>query len=151
MTKNYERNPVSDKYIAPKNRLYRPKINFGRAFVFCVLCIVAAIALSGIIEYANCYFQIFSMKVSNKGQLFFSIYWKVQLFLVIISLKKIFIWLIRVYQRYASAERRLMCCFTPSCSEYAIIALNKYGVVIGIIKTVMRLLRCRPPGGIDYP
>ncbi|MGI6401706.1 MAG: membrane protein insertion efficiency factor YidD [Thermoguttaceae bacterium] len=61
------------------------------------------------------------------------------------------IWFIRVYQRYAKAETRLRCCYTPSCSEYAILALRKYGALIGGFKTVRRLLRCGPPGGIDYP
>ncbi|MBU5417691.1 membrane protein insertion efficiency factor YidD [Anaerobutyricum soehngenii] len=66
-------------------------------------------------------------------------------------MKYILIWFIRVYQRYAKSETRLRCCYTPSCSEYAILALKKYGLVIGSIKAFKRLLRCGPPGGIDYP
>ena len=47
---------------------------------------------------------------------------------------------------------RLKCVFEPSCSEYMILAVNKYGLVRGVIKGIRRLLRCHPPnGGKDYP
>lgn len=44
------------------------------------------------------------------------------------------------------------CRFIPTCSTYMIMAINKYGLIIGIIKGIKRLIRCKPPnGGIDYP
>lgn len=42
------------------------------------------------------------------------------------------------------------CRFTPTCSQYAIDALNKYGAWKGMYKTIGRLLRCRPFGGRGY-
>jgi uncharacterized protein len=44
------------------------------------------------------------------------------------------------------------CKFHPSCSQYAIDALKKYGLVRGSLKAVWRLLRCHPwsHGGVDY-
>ncbi|OWV19401.1 hypothetical protein B7982_14125 [Fibrobacter sp. UWB2] len=66
--------------------------------------------------------------------------------------KRILIGLIHVYQRYAPESRRRMCLFKPTCSEYALLALNKYGSIRGTIKTIDRLKRCK--GGkyhIDYP
>jgi hypothetical protein len=70
---------------------------------------------------------------------------------VAIFLRKILIWLITVYQATAKIETRLRCCFEPSCSEYAILAIKKYGVFKGVNKSIKRLKRCHPPGGIDYP
>ncbi len=42
------------------------------------------------------------------------------------------------------------CRFTPTCSEYALIALKKYGLFKGMWLTVKRLLRCHPWGGSGY-
>ena len=44
------------------------------------------------------------------------------------------------------------CKYHPSCSQYAIEALRKHGVVKGLIKSGWRLLRCNPwsHGGVDY-
>lgn len=46
-----------------------------------------------------------------------------------------------------------LCRFSPSCSEYAYLAIEKYGIKQGIKKSIKRLLKCHPfkPGGIDYP
>jgi len=57
-----------------------------------------------------------------------------------------------VYKATAPLDVRDACRFYPTCSTYMIMAINKYGLIIGIIKGVRRLLRCKPPnGGIDYP
>jgi putative membrane protein insertion efficiency factor len=67
-------------------------------------------------------------------------------------LRGILVFFIHIYQRYASADIRLSCLFRPTCSEYMILALEKYGVIAGLIKGINRLLRCRyPNGGEDYP
>lgn len=66
--------------------------------------------------------------------------------------KRILIGLVHVYQKYAPESRRRMCLFKPTCSEYAILALNKYGSVLGTIKTINRLKRCKGTKyRIDYP
>ena len=59
---------------------------------------------------------------------------------------------IKFYQRHASMKLRASCCYEPTCSEYAIASLYKYGFVRGLILTSKRIMRCRPPGGgIDEP
>jgi len=58
---------------------------------------------------------------------------------------------IRLYQRYADAETRLRCQQTPTCSEYAILAIDRYGAAVGTWKALGRLRRCRPPGRVDFP
>ncbi|MBR2615982.1 MAG: membrane protein insertion efficiency factor YidD [Clostridia bacterium] len=66
--------------------------------------------------------------------------------------KSAVIWLVHLYQNKASDRTRLKCMFEPSCSEYMILAVEKYGVVRGVFKGIRRLLRCHPPnGGKDYP
>jgi putative membrane protein insertion efficiency factor len=54
--------------------------------------------------------------------------------------------LIRVY-RAATANRLPACRFTPSCSEYATEALQRFGVGRGLALALRRLARCRPGGG----
>lgn len=65
---------------------------------------------------------------------------------------KVVIALIRLYQSKASARLRCCCLYEPSCSNYMILAVQKYGVFVGISKGVHRLFNCHPPfGGTDYP
>lgn len=69
-------------------------------------------------------------------------------------MKKIAIRLIELYRKYLSPlKRHPTCRFIPTCSEYAIMAIEKYGVLKGIVKSVWRILRCNPlsKGGIDLP
>ena len=60
---------------------------------------------------------------------------------------------VRLYQHYAPEQIRRRCVFKPTCSEYAILAVLRYGVVLGGIKTFVRLYRrCRGTiYRIDYP
>ena len=67
-------------------------------------------------------------------------------------LKKGIISLIRFYQKFLSPLKwRTHCIYTPTCSEYAIQAINKYGIIKGILLAVWRILRCNPfsKGGYD--
>ena len=71
--------------------------------------------------------------------------------------KKFCIYLIRSYQNFISPQLRkkgIRCRFYPTCSNYGILAIQKYGVLKGIRKTWSRLYRCRPDNlesCIDYP
>jgi len=64
---------------------------------------------------------------------------------------KTLIVLIRGYQIFVSPVFGPTCRFVPSCSVYAIDALQRFGVAKGLWLTVKRLLRCHPfhPGGYD--
>ena len=53
---------------------------------------------------------------------------------------------VRLYQREISPRRRAVCHFTPTCSAYAIEALEEHGALRGSWLTVRRLVRCRPGG-----
>jgi hypothetical protein len=65
--------------------------------------------------------------------------------------KYLFIFLIKVYQRTLSRVLPPSCRFYPSCSEYGVQALQKYGIFKGGWLTVKRIARCHPfnPGGYD--
>lgn len=57
------------------------------------------------------------------------------------------------YKRAISPLLPKSCRFTPTCSEYARIALAEHGIARGGLMTLGRLCRCQPfhPGGIDLP
>ena len=57
---------------------------------------------------------------------------------------------IRFYQRYISTMLPPACRFTPTCSQYAVEALQKYGPLKGLYLAVRRILRCHPWGGSGY-
>lgn len=57
---------------------------------------------------------------------------------------------IRFYQRYISPMLPPACRFTPTCSQYAVEALQKYGPLKGLYLAVKRILRCYPWGGSGY-
>lgn len=63
------------------------------------------------------------------------------------------VWLVRQYQWWLSPILGGRCRFYPSCSEYAIGAVRKYGVIRGCWRSFCRICRCHPfhPGGVDYP
>ena len=57
---------------------------------------------------------------------------------------------IRFYQRFISPLFPPACRFTPTCSQYAVEALQKHGPLKGLWLAVRRLLRCHPWGGSGY-
>ena len=62
-----------------------------------------------------------------------------------------FIGLIRLYRIFISPLLGSNCRHTPTCSEYGIIALKKYGVFKGAFLTAKRIIKCNPlfKGGYD--
>ena len=61
---------------------------------------------------------------------------------------------IRLYQRLVAPFLPTNTCkYHPSCSEYAVLAIRKHGVLRGVPMAGWRLLRCNPwsHGGVDYP
>lgn len=68
-----------------------------------------------------------------------------------IVMKKLLIYIIKFYRKYISPIKSTKCPYFPSCSEYAMVAVSKYGVLKGGCLTVWRILRCNPfsKGGYD--
>jgi putative membrane protein insertion efficiency factor len=60
--------------------------------------------------------------------------------------------LIEAYRRHAPRAVRASCRYDPTCSEYAILAIQRYGAPRGGLRAFRRFMRCRPPyGGVDQP
>ena len=65
-------------------------------------------------------------------------------------MKKLLIGLIRFYQRCISPAFPSRCRYTPTCSQYALEAVTKYGAVKGGFLALKRILRCHPFSKRDY-
>jgi uncharacterized protein len=65
--------------------------------------------------------------------------------------KNVLVMTIRFYQKVISPGLPRSCRFWPTCSDYAIEAIQKYGVLKGLLKAGIRVLKCNPfhPGGYD--
>jgi len=61
-----------------------------------------------------------------------------------------FILLIRIYQYVISPAMGPKCRYTPSCSQYAVTALQKHGILKGGWLAIRRISSCRPGGGEGY-
>jgi hypothetical protein len=65
-------------------------------------------------------------------------------------LKNLLLIPIYFYRSCISPLKPPVCRFTPTCSEYAIQAINKYGPGKGLYLAIKRILRCHPWGGSGY-
>ena len=67
------------------------------------------------------------------------------------ALRKLFVLPIRAYQVLLSPALGNTCKYYPSCSEYAAQAIQRFGILRGLVLAVWRLLRCNPwsHGGYD--
>jgi len=69
-----------------------------------------------------------------------------------IDMKQIMLFLIRFYRKYLSQLKIYThCIYIPTCSEYALEAIEKYGALKGGFLALWRILRCNPfsKGGYD--
>lgn len=59
---------------------------------------------------------------------------------------------IRFYQKYISPLKPPTCRFYPTCSHYALEAIEKHGAVKGAFLAIIRISKCHPfhPGGVDH-
>jgi len=66
-------------------------------------------------------------------------------------MKKLFIYLIKFYKKYISPMKSTKCPYFPSCSDYGLEAVEKYGAVKGGLLALWRIIRCNPfsKGGYD--
>ena len=62
------------------------------------------------------------------------------------EVKLLFLSLLKFYQLVVSSQDRPSCMFTPSCSEYARLAVQKYGLIAGTVMAADRILRCNGTG-----
>lgn len=65
-------------------------------------------------------------------------------------MKKILIFLLKGYKKHISPHLGENCRFKPTCSEYAMQAIEIHGSLKGILLTIWRILRCNPFGKVGY-
>lgn len=133
-----EHDPRSSAYI---RKLNRPFINWCKVFFYLLFsCFLAVVVIIIIKHFAVTPIESFLMIAG------------ILLLYLFTMLKRIIICAIKIYQRYAPDSVRNKCRFEPSCSEYMILAIEKYGLFKGIYKGINRLKRCNTAGGgFDFP
>jgi uncharacterized protein len=65
-------------------------------------------------------------------------------------MRQVGIFLVKAYQKIMPTNYRACCRFQPTCSDYAIEALKKYGFIKGSWIALKRIFRCNPFGGSGY-
>lgn len=124
-----------------ERKLVRPRIKWRRIILFSFSVIGSALLL---------YFLLIAFNLPFAYALLISAAYA--LTVILLYLKRILICLIHIYQRFAPDSLRNKCRFEPSCSQYMILSLQKYGLWHGLAKGIKRLRRCNTnDGGFDYP
>ena len=124
-----------------KEPLRRPKVNFVKIIAWNILWLAVL---------AGCYCALYFLSVNTTMCVLLTVL--VFLVISVINAKRIIITLVRIYQRFAPETVRRACVFEPTCSQYMILAVEKYGAFKGAAKGINRLLRCRSHNsGVDYP
>lgn len=136
-----ERDPNDPRSINYKRVHSYPKIKWLKI----ILCVVTTLLIaSGIGLLLHHFFE----------NLYLSIFIPIGfiVLMALIHIKSIVILIVELYQNFAPLKVRERCRFYPSCSDYMILSLKKYGFIKGFIKGVKRFRRCKyPNGGFDYP
>lgn len=125
--------------------LVRPKTNVITAIIYLLILEIIIIALSYLFAY------IFNwLGISLTYSITYSL---ITISVLYLSLKKLSILSIELYQHYASDQTRRKCTLKPSCSEYTILALKKYGIIKAFYKSYIRLFNTCNGNvyRIDYP
>ena len=151
-TKNKHKNQRKEFYVYTKQPLVRPEVNIIKAVLIFIITIAVDVACAYGIVYTMSLFEWHNRTPLSFGtELAVAIIFVCLVSLIVFS-KKIVIFVIRVYQKYAPYDIRSQCLFVPNCSEYMILAIEKYGLIKGIKKGIDRCRRCHEPnGGEDYP
>lgn len=130
-----------------KRQNNRPKINLS----IVILNIVLAVAFS-LFSAVITYFVFTSYGIAKPDKAAKVAYYAAMCLIIILNLKRFVICSVRIYQRIAPESLRNSCRFEPSCSNYMIMAVEKYGAVKGTFKGICRCARCTPnSGGYDFP
>lgn len=151
---------IAEEYVLERP-LERPDTDIRKAVKSVMIYLLSSLTIGSLMLYLFSRLGFFSLLpdfICNFREqhsmwfsvlLILSVYFLVGLF----CLKRAVIGCIKLYQHYAPEQIRRRCLFKPTCSEYAILAIQKYGLIIGLIKTYIRLFKkCR--GNIyriDYP
>lgn len=127
--------------------LYRPRFVILKTLCFaCAMltCVFFASLASVAIEH-NCQVE----ECSRYEFVLLAMFWS--FFFTSLMSARFVMLLILIYQRFASASTRLRCRCVPSCSQYALIALKKYGISYGVYKMIFHLKICAVAPFYEFP
>lgn len=124
-----------------RRELFRPRINWLLVVLNCLVPVVLGVALCLALVWAGV-----SVWVGVAVAVALPLVW------LLCNLKRFCICGVKLYQCFAPEAIRRKCRFEPSCSQYMILSLKKYGLRRGLSKGIGRLKRCNMDnGGFDEP
>ena len=137
----FDEDPSDPRSWSYKRNLIRPAVHWWRIILFAAVVIGITVCL---------YFLLIALKLPSYASVLICI--ATASVILMVHLRRILICIVRIYQRFAPTSLRNKCRFEPSCSQYMILSLQKYGLVKGLLKGINRLKRCNTgDGGFDYP
>lgn len=149
---------IVEEYL--KRQLYRPNTNIVKAILYIVLLIIICEIITFIVGLvinvlAISFEPSVHIGVINNNTWSDVIYINLIVLLIVFffTLRITLIGLVHLYQHYAPEWMRRRCMCKPSCSEYMILAVKKYGPFIGTAKGIKRLVKTCDGivYKIDYP
>lgn len=155
-----EEQMIAEQYVLERE-LERPDTDAKKAVKYTCGFAAISVALAVVSFHLFQWLGIFALlpdsfiQFQNQHPTIFCILYSIMFVAVmgLLALKRAVIGVIKLYQHYAPEDIRRRCLFKPTCSEYAILAIKKYGLIIGLIKAYIRVVyKCR--GNIyriDYP
>lgn len=133
-----EKDPRSSAYV---RKLVRPSVSWLKISLYIFIPLVISVAAVIGLRYMGLSLAAAALPVAA-----------VLMVYILLMAKRACLCAIRIYQRYAPASIRNKCRFEPSCSEYMVLSIEKYGLLKGLKKGICRLKRCNiNNGGFDYP
>lgn len=131
-------------YAYSTRKINRPLLNYRQ---FTLKWLVVLVVEIGIVT--------FTIWLSHRFKLTFKVDVYIISCIIILTLfllRWLLIDCIKIYQHYAPEDVRRRCRMMPSCSDYAIISLQKYGLLLGVVLSCIRLYkRCDGTYRIEYP
>lgn len=155
-----EEQMIAEQYVLER-AIDRPDTDFKKAMryvsIYITLSLLSALLSFHLVDWLGIFYMLpdFLAELYNAHPFLFGVMYGLLVYTLIgfFCLKTAIIGTIRLYQHYAPEDVRRRCLFKPTCSEYAILAIQKHGIILGLFKTYIRLFKkCR--GNIyriDYP
>ena len=139
---------IAEEYVLERP-LDRPDTDIKKAVKSVVVYLLSSLAMGFSMLYLFSWLGIFALfsdcicDFREQHSIWFSILFILLVYFIVglFCLKKAVIGCIKLYQHYAPEQIRRRCLFKPTCSEYAILAIQKYGLIIGLIKSYIRLFK----------
>jgi putative component of membrane protein insertase Oxa1/YidC/SpoIIIJ protein YidD len=135
-----------------KRELIRPNTNVIKVFKYTMtfICIDIIITFTTFLVLQNIFMDTFFLHPLEMKIIVFLMYTIPGL---ILFSQKAIIGLVKLYQHYSPERIRRKCIFKPTCSEYMILAIEKFGLIKGLYKGIWRMFfKCRGYHySIDYP